>query len=250
MPQPQSAEIRTSKAAVALLLTFAAGCVDIVGFLTLFHIFTAHMTGTTVDLGQDIFYHRWWYAAKAAAVVAAFVVGSVAGRTVIEIGSRTRTRSIATASLLIEATLIAAVATLADRHTHHVPLLAFPAMLAAAMGLQTATLTRVGPLTVHTTFVTGMLNKLAQLLSRGAFLTYDIVRGRNPLDERQRVLRESLFMFSIWVFYLLGAVVGTWLGSMWAVRGLLLPASIVALAVIVDQTTPLSIEEEREKPER
>jgi hypothetical protein len=29
------------------------------------------------------------------------------------------------------------------------------------MGTQTATLTRIGPLTIHTTFVTGMLNKFA-----------------------------------------------------------------------------------------
>jgi hypothetical protein len=39
------------------------------------------------------------------------------------------------------------------------------ATLAAAMGIQTATLTGIGPLTAHTTFVTGMINKLAALES-------------------------------------------------------------------------------------
>ena len=127
----------------------------------------------------------------------------------IEIGSRTRVRSIASATLLIEATLIASVVSLADGHYYHVPLFLLPAMLAAAMGVQTATLPKVGSLTVHTTFVTGMLNKLAQLLSHGAFLTYDMFRGRDVIADRRRILRQARFMFSIWVFYLLGAVTGT-----------------------------------------
>ena len=47
------------------------------------------------------------------------------------------------------------------------------------MGLQTATLTRIGPLTIHTTFVTGMLNKFAQLLAHGMYHAYDLLRARS-----------------------------------------------------------------------
>jgi hypothetical protein len=43
---------RRTKAVVALVLTFAAGYVDIVGLLTIYNLFTAHMTGTTVHLGE------------------------------------------------------------------------------------------------------------------------------------------------------------------------------------------------------
>lgn len=60
-------------------------------------------------------------------------------------------------------------------------------LFAGAMGIQTATLTRIGPLTVHTTFVTGRRNKLAQLVTRWIFLEHDI-HGANA----QGHLRETL----------------------------------------------------------
>jgi hypothetical protein len=59
-----------------------------------------------------------------------------------------------------------------------------------------------GALTVHTTFVTGMINKLAQLLSRALFDTYDIAMatsrsGRNFADHQRQTLRKAAFIFSI-----------------------------------------------------
>ena len=57
------------------------------------------------------------------------------------------------------------------------------------------------------------------------------------------------FIFSIWLPYLVGAGTGTWMQSGWGVRSVLVPAGIVAIAVIVDQVTPLSIPEEHEELE-
>jgi uncharacterized membrane protein YoaK (UPF0700 family) len=236
------------KAALALLLTFAAGCVDITGYITLYHVFTAHMTGDTVHLAQSVLTAQWVDAARAACVIAAFMLGSVVGRTIIEVGSRARFRHIATANLLAEALLISAAIPLA-RNTDGRTFLVL-AMLAAAMGLQTATLTRVGALTVHTTFVTGMLNKLAQLLSHGLFLSYDKARGRPATGHLLRVFREARFMSSIWLLYLLGAAMGTWFNRLWGAQALLVPAAIVATAVIADQVAPVSAEEERDDPDR
>ncbi|MGI9103511.1 MAG: YoaK family protein [Terriglobales bacterium] len=242
----QPIPLRRSKAVVALLLTFSAGCVDIVGYLTLYQMFTAHMTGDTVHLGESVLGARWMDAASAGCIIAAFLFGSIAGRTLIEIGSRRRFRSIASTNLLLEAALIAAVVPLASPGGRHVlPLLA---MLAAAMGMQTATLTRIGSLTVHTTFVTGMLNKLAQLLSHAAFVTYDIAQGREKTAHRRRILREAQFISSIWMVYLAGAVTGTWLRSLWDIRALWVPAAVVALTLLADQVSPLSVEEEHEEP--
>lgn len=250
VPQEIPASDPRAKTAVALLLTFAAGCVDIIGYLSLYQIFTANMTGDTVHLARNVVGRRWSDAFIAGAVVAAFLCGSVVGRTVIEVGARWRARSVASATLFLEAALIASVVPLGDGHFHHAPIVLLLAMLAAAMGLQTATLTRIGPLTVHTTFVTGMLNKLAQLLSHGAFLTYDLIRGRDASAHRRRVLRQARLIGSIWVLYLLGALAGTWLKSEWGIHALLLPAGVVLAAMIVDQWVPLAIEEEHEEPER
>lgn len=246
---PQTREHRHTKRAVALLLTFAAGFVDIVGFLTIYQTFTAHMTGTTVHLSADLLQRQWSGVFAAASVLIAFVSGSIIGRSIIEVGWRSKIRRIASAALLIEAGLIAAVGVVGRSGSRDEgTTLVFLALLAAAMGVQTATLTRIGALTVHTTFVTGMLNKLAQLLSQGVFLSWDIHRGRDVQAERQKVMREARFIFSIWLVYFIGAVAGTSLQSFWHAQALLLPAGIAMVAMAVDQAAPLSIEEERDQP--
>jgi uncharacterized membrane protein YoaK (UPF0700 family) len=242
----QNATHRHTKSLVALILAFVAGIVDIIGYISFGHVFTAHLTGDTVHMGQALTERHWWEALTAGAIILIFFGGSMAGRTIIEIGSRTKVRSVATATLLLEAGLLSSVLALGNRNQ-----LLLLALMAAAMGVQTATLTRVGSLTVHTTFVTGMLNKLAQLLSHAAFLTYDVLRGSQTApNSRFRVLRQSRFIFSVWFFYLLGAIIGTQARSRWQMEALLLPVGLVALLVLVDLIVPLSIEEERESFER
>lgn len=247
-----------TKAVVALFLTFAAGFVDIVGLLAVYKIFTAHMTGTTVRIAEQLVRGNWSAAAVAALVVAGFIAGSIAGRVLIEVGSRAAIRRIASITLSLETALLVCVAwwgyQAVEGETVHTALpitCALLSMLAAAMGLQTATLTHVGPLTIHTTFVTGMINKLAELISSWLFLTYDIDRGpagiARPRKERATVAREALFIVGIWLSYLAGAVCGTWLGLHWGARALYLPCAILLLAVAVDQLRPLALEEEQEQ---
>jgi uncharacterized membrane protein YoaK (UPF0700 family) len=237
-----------AKAVVALALTFAAGCVDIIGFLSLYQTFTAHMTGVTVHLGQDLTVDKGRDAVVLALTLIAFVLGSVAGRTIIEAGLRKKLRSAAAAALILEFVLLVAVGAGGANVQWHVPMIL---LLAAAMGVQTATLTRVGPLTVHTTFVTGMLNKLAQLLSNTLFLGYDEAHGRHEHSHlRPQVHRQALFLFLIWVLYVGGAVVGTATQSLWGVRSLFVPAGAVLAVTIFDQVNPMAIQEEKDQGER
>lgn len=234
--QPRS----TIKAAVALALAFAAGCVDIIGYLSFGHQFTAHMTGATVHLGQRLLDARWNEAAFAGGVIATFFLGSITGRTIIEIGSRRRIRNVAIATLILEAALISAVAFWGTSNVQIV-------LLAAAMGVQTATLTRIGSLTVHTTFVTGMLNKLAQLVAHAGFLAYDGFRGSTEAKiARGPVLQEGRFIFGVWACYLIGAIAGTGTRSRWGVHALLVPLAVVCMVAASDLVKPLSIEEERD----
>lgn len=237
---------RRAKSIIALLLTFAAGNVDIVCYLAIYKIFTAHMTGNTVHLAERLFGAQMGGAGKAAAVIGAFLVGSIAGRSLIEVGSRKRLRSIASATLLIEFALIAAVIPTA-MVTSGVRAFASITLLATAMGVQTATLTRIGSLTVHTTFVTGMLNKLAQLASRALFLTYDASRNPEAATARKSVVRQAQFIFSVWMFYFVGAAAGAWATTDWGIRSLFIPMGLIFIAVVGDQVWPLSIEEEHDE---
>jgi uncharacterized membrane protein YoaK (UPF0700 family) len=248
-----------SKAVVALGLTFAAGMVDIVGYIAVFHLFVANMTGDTVHLGHNLVIGNWNQAARAAIIIAAFIIGSIIGRSIIEVGARRRFRRVATITLLFEACLILILIwttplNLALRPEGLGRICWMLALLALAMGVQTATLTRIGALTIHTTFVTGMLNKLAQSISQWLFWMHDQRRelrgwadflrssGKNPSA------RTAVFMSGIWLFYVSGSLVGTWMSLEWSVRSLYLPAALLALAAAVDQLQPLSLEEERDQP--
>lgn len=246
------------KIAVALLLTFAARLVDIVGYLGIFRLFTAHMTGTTVQLARDAAGGNWAGVGAAAAVVASFFIGSVFGRAMIQVGSRMQFRRIASVTLLVEAVLVFGTAywalhgrwTLASAMQRNLLL----SILAVAMGLQTATLTGVGPITIHTTFVTGMLNKLAQFGSRIAFRTYDFFHF-GSMDVQTALAQkndkqQALFVFLIWSLYLSGALVGSWLYGRWGLRTLYLAVVPLLTVIAIDQLHPLSVEEEKEQSER
>jgi uncharacterized membrane protein YoaK (UPF0700 family) len=263
MPPSDSLSKRKAKVAVALVLTFVSGLVDIVGFLGVFRLFTAHLTGTTVHLGRSIALGRASDVIAAFAVVAAFFLGSVIGRAIIEAGARRRFRSVASITLAIEAAMIAFVARANVVYGHasaglkagappHVYM--YLVLLAGAMGLQTATLTGVGPLTVHTTFVTGMVNKLAQLVSRILFRTFDFARGRGNTPQKHAEHRaesaQAVFIFAIWVCYLAGAAAGSASYVKWGLRALFVAAAGLAIGIVTDLFTPLSVEEEREQSER
>lgn len=244
------------KGAIALMLTFVSGYVDIVGFVAAYHLFSANMTGNTVHLGQDLVMHAWWESLLAFSVVAAFVGGSIAGRAMMEVAARLRWRTVATVNLALETSLILAFALSAG----NIPAASGKAalsgnswlllMLAAAMGLQTATITRIGSLTIHTTFVTGMLNKFSQQVSHLLFDLYDVGPGNEHKSQMKGEVGQMLFVGSIWVLYLMGATAGTAAHLRWGNPALYLPVGLLLISILVDQTRPLSMEEEKDQFER
>jgi uncharacterized membrane protein YoaK (UPF0700 family) len=246
------------KAAIALLLTFVAGFVDIVGYLAVYHLFTANMTGNTVHLGHDVIAGQYFAASIALSVLGGFVLGSIGGRALIEAGARVHLRSVASITIAVEAALIlgfiAVFNTLSGTAKSPADICLLLALLAIAMGIQTASLTRLGPLTVHTTFVTGMLNKLSQLISHFLFRSYDLIRagehdGQRLREMRKQHMQEALFFFWIWFTYFIAALAGSLCYSRWSVRVMYLPAFLLGIAIVVDQFHPLSLQQERDQLE-
>jgi uncharacterized membrane protein YoaK (UPF0700 family) len=233
---------------VALLPTFAAGYVDVVGYLALYQVFTANMTGNTVHFADNLVHSRWQDALLAGSMIPIFVAGSVFGRAIIEVGARNQIRRIASLTLSIEALMIGFASIAPQQGRAPDIAIGCLAALAFAMGIQTATLTRLGPLTIHTTFVTGMLNKLAQLLAHSIFLAYDRLSGSSRAIDAQRTAgRQALFIFSMWMAYFAGAIAGAKMEADFGLRALLIPVVLLAIAVVLDQLSPLSIREEQEQ---
>ena len=251
-----------SKITAALILTFSSGMVDIIAFLGIYPLFTAHVTGTTVHMASNMVHGKGTEVIAGGAILLSFFWGSVLGRMIIHAGARRGFRRVATITLGIEAVLIAWVGAEGASWRHagatmsispgHMYL--YVALLAGAMGMQTATLTGIGALTVHTTFLTGMVNKLSQLVSHIIVRGYDFRRGRAKTPEnlaaQSAESKYAIFIFSIWVFYVFGALGGTASYWRWGIRALLIAVAGILIGIATDFFRPLSIEEEQEESER
>ena len=250
-----------NKCSVALLLTFVAGSVDVIGYLTIQQVFTAHVSGLTAHLGIDLTGRDWSKVVIGASVIAAFLVGSISGRVIIELAAQARFKRIASVTLGLEMMLLLAFVVGDTAHSVQISNSSVQnaawllSALGCAMGIQTATLTRIGSLTIHTTFVTGMINKLAQQFSHLVFESYALYKVSFDRRSHYRMLRNDsawqvAFFSSIWFLYLLGALTGSILDRRIGPSALYVGMFLLACAITVDWVHPLAIEEEHDQTER
>lgn len=178
--------------ALAVALAAVAGFVDVVGYLTLHHLFTAHMTGNTSKLGVALGRGDLAGAVPLAVAPLVFVGGVAGGTLLLDRGSR---RLVLALEAAFVATYMGYGATVVrdgavpDHAIGGFYVLATVAIL--ALGLQTAALTEIHGETVRTSYVSGVLTHLAQA----------VVRRRDPA--RLRLLA------GLWVAYLAGATAGS-----------------------------------------
>ncbi|MFZ4515352.1 MAG: YoaK family protein [Acidimicrobiia bacterium] len=192
----------------ARVLPFVAGFLDAVGFLALVRVFTAHMTGTTVTLGIGLAQGNWKVLLTSGVAIPFFLGGVLFG---LEIDRRAARSGVARPLVLqfgVEIVLLSAFTALGVTvFRDNPPPAASPGYLlllflaTTAMGIQTASLRKVGMLSVHTTFVTGMMTKVVEVADK-------LVTQR---EQRRDRFVTILFLASVWVIYLGGAIAGAWL---------------------------------------
>ena len=245
------------KLAVALSLTVVGGFVDAVGFIALFQIFTANMSGNSVNVGIYIGQRDWLDLLRPLCAIVAYVVGMASTRIAVGIAGRVGMRRIASFTLALEALLLALFAhatpamhlgQIVDQQSPSYFMLV--ALLAFAMGVQTATLTHIGALTIYTTFVTGTLTKLTESFTRILFWAYDHLKqsGSSHIVRHaigQPDVREGAMLASTWICYLIGAAIGAGLKMRWELRALYLPVVVLVVVVLLDQVRPIDVEEEK-----
>ena len=246
-----------AKLAVALSLTVVGGFVDAVGYIALFEVFTSNMSGNSVHVGMYLGQHDWMNLLRPLCAIVSYVVGMALTRIAVGIAGRVGMRRIASFTLAVEALLLALFA-------HATPAMhlgqivdqqspayfALVALLAFAMGVQTATLTHIGALTIYTTFVTGTLTKMTESFTRVLFWAYDHLRqlGMSHIVRHavgQPDVREGTMLATAWTCYVLGAAIGTALKMRWELRALYLPVAVLLTFILLDQIRPIDVEEER-----
>ncbi len=139
------------KIAVALCLTSVGGFVDAVGYIALFQVFTANMSGNSVHVGMYLGSRIGANLLRPLCAIMSYVVGMALTRITVEIAGRNGIRRIASFTLAAEALLLVffAHATPAMHlgqivDLHSPAYFTLVALLAFAMGIQTATLTHIG----------------------------------------------------------------------------------------------------------
>lgn len=206
----------------ASVLAGVGGFVDASGFLVLFGLFTAHMSGNSTGLGVALGTGDWPTALERGFVIPVFVAATAAGVAWIESRTRrartavARDRAIASvlgAEVVALAVFMVTGATLGRRPEFAIDTAAFFVVgtaAAAAMGLQNAALRRVNVESVHTTFVTGMLTEAAV----GLVSWWHEARDHVEDDHAGRVARarrKALFDIQVWATYLAGGCLGAFL---------------------------------------
>jgi uncharacterized membrane protein YoaK (UPF0700 family) len=229
------------------VLGAVAGAVDAAGFLFLFGLFTAHISGNTTGFGVAVGTADWQEAAKRIFMIPVFVASTAAAVAASESmlrrdASRAGRARALWLLLVVEALLVVvftvSASTIGARADFVVDSAAFffiGSVAAMAMGVQNAALRRVSGLAVHTTFVTGQLTEAAISFvhwrhARGA------LRGRPQADDEERATllatrdaaRATLDLsVAVWCAYLAGGIASAWLVvnvSRWLV---LVPVAVI-----------------------
>ncbi|MBZ5585253.1 MAG: DUF1275 domain-containing protein [Acidobacteriia bacterium] len=241
---------------VALGLTWVAGFVDVVGWVALYHVYTANMTGNTVAMAYRWGQRRWAVGLARGYPILMFVAGVFVSGVVFRLAQRRRPRRMVLPTVLAaEAALLVAFFGLGfyllpPGH----PTAPSPAVWAAlatvaglAMGLQNGSLAASGTLTVYTTHVTGTLTKMAEKTVEHLFWLYDRTTNRGArrrwaalrLSPRQPAFREAMKQATLWCNYLCGGVVGAVLLRALGVRSLLAPVAAVVLLALATIRWPV-----------
>lgn len=236
-----------SSLAVALALTWIAGFVDAVGWLTFAHVYVANMSGNSVAVGISLgrgdfeaFLKHFW-------PVFIYVAGLVCGRLMLEIAGRLRVRRVASIAFAFEALVLSGVALTGNRLNSYwlqVGLLAF------TMGIQNATLTRFSSLTLHSGFVTGTLLKFAQELVKFGTWAWDESRKGGFKSQaigrfwNEESFRRSWYLGMAWLSYITGAVLGAISRDRAGIQALVWPIFGLMCLMILDLRRPVAVKDE------
>jgi uncharacterized membrane protein YoaK (UPF0700 family) len=208
-----------------LSLGFAllGGYGDAAGFV-LGKTFTGHVTGNLVLAPITLVAHDWRAALAHLSAVACFLAGIPLSVLIARLSAAWPFWQTLTTFLVIEVILIAAAyLALASRAASAVEI--FVICLSLALGLQNGAFRRTGGISVHTTYLTGMITGL--IATETEKLTLQGASGRaTALDSKLGLL------CGIWVVFVLGAAMGAAAALHFKELGIL-GAALILFAIIV-----------------
>ncbi|MFZ0657751.1 MAG: YoaK family protein [Candidatus Binataceae bacterium] len=239
---------------IAVLMTWAAGFVDLVGFVSLYGLYTANMTGNTVGMARHISELQWAGVVRRGWPIVTFVFGLLLGAFIYEAEERRKIKVPFPPAIGLEALLIAIfiAAGIGSGFTANIPpqpagkFFLMVALLAIPMGIQNVVIRKVGGINVYTTFVTGTLVKFAESLAEYLFWLRDRThrRFRNRIlvvlriSPRTLPFQRAALTLGLWTAYVIGAVCGGISIQRWALLGMIGPFLLLSLIALYGAFRP------------
>jgi uncharacterized membrane protein YoaK (UPF0700 family) len=231
---------------LALLLAWVAGFADAIGFLTMKDIFFSAVSGNTVAVNASLATKDFGQAARHGSSILFFSGGLLVGAVIEKAAARLRIRRRFSIALSIEGALLVALLFLAPSFASSPGGLAegsfqfyfLIALLSGAMGIQTASLRRVGQESVNTPFVTGMLVQSMENAVDVLFNGYDRWRGRKPEYPRDS-LSKAIFHGALWLCFAVGALCGGLGETRWKFAALAAPIGALVFVIVCDLVRPI-----------
>jgi uncharacterized membrane protein YoaK (UPF0700 family) len=209
---------------IAVFLSFVAGIVNVVGFLSVQKL-TTNVTGhfafmVEAALGADLFQLLFYLA-----YIAAFFTGAFFSSFLVEVMDRTGFQNRYLLPVLTEAAILLAVS-----FSHVGMMIHYPNEVACtllfAMGLQNALVTRISNSVVRTTHLTGLFTDLGIEIAQLCF--------EKSKDKRMRLLTSVKLRFIIVSFFFAGGVISGILFRYHTIRSLLLAPVVLITGLAID----------------
>ncbi len=230
-----------------LVLAFTAGFVDAVGYIVLFQVFTAHMSGNSVAMCVQFSLHDWEEFFRRGFPIPMFLLGTAAGAFFNQGLPRLGLRSTFALVFGIEALLLLLFILVGQPLIR--PEKSRPNSTAAIMppspcfpsrsACRIPAVRHVAGGTVHTTYVSGLLTSITGEIVGLFFRRYDRTRGTiAPAPARPSPLGRVALMSSVYLSFLTGAVLGGTTLLAWALAALLIPIGCLAGLIVFDLRHP------------
>lgn len=222
---------------IILLLCMSSGIVDVVGYLSLGHVFTANMTGNIVLMGLAIGKVEGLAVLRSVTALVGFIAGTAIAALIVNKDKKPSLwpKSV-TYALSIEGIILIIFAITSSRVSDSESwVYFFIILLSIAMGMQTTAARRLGIAGISTTVLTNNLANVVEDVIQQLRLLF----GRNT---KMTFSPDSLLRLMAVVIYCLGAIIGTIaevshpLGIVWVPIAVL--ASIILTAGIQFRNEP------------
>lgn len=210
--------------AIATLLSFVAGAVNVVGFVSV-HRLTTNVTGHFAFFVDDIYNLKFNDALTFFFYVLAFFFGSFVSNTLVELVNRKSEQHIFIAPVALEIILLAGVALSGHYFAIHQPN-SVALVLLFAMGLQNSLVTKISKTVVRTTHLTGLFTDLGIELSQWMFY--------RTAEQRTDLARSIRLKARIITFFFLGGVIIGLIYAKLHFYSLLIPALLLLAGLIGD----------------